>query len=138
MREMFTPLELLLGYGLAEDVFLITDGRFSGSNKGGFVGHISPEAAEGGPLAIVKNGDKIRIDIPNRNRRSKTGIFPSIPVWSNRPIMVRSSNKHKKANKKKTVWPFGHTVFFISEVLSSPLRKGLPVYVRQPVLPDNQ
>lgn len=66
MREMFTPLELLLGYGLAEDVFLITDGRFSGSNKGGFVGHISPEAAEGGPLAIVKNGDKIRIDIPKR------------------------------------------------------------------------
>ena len=66
MREMFTPLELLLGYGLAEDVFLITDGRFSGSNKGGFVGHISPEAAEGGPLAIVKNGDMIRVDIPNR------------------------------------------------------------------------
>lgn len=66
MREMFTPLELLLGYGLAEDVFLITDGRFSGSNKGGFVGHISPEAAEGGPLAIVEDGDRIRIDIPNR------------------------------------------------------------------------
>lgn len=66
MREMFTPLELLLGYGIAESVFLITDGRFSGSNKGGFIGHISPEAAEGGPIAVVKNGDPIIIDIPNR------------------------------------------------------------------------
>jgi len=46
---------------------LITDGRFSGTNNGCFVGHISPEAAEGGPLAIVANGDKITIDIPNGN-----------------------------------------------------------------------
>jgi len=66
MREMFTPLKLLDGYGLAEHVYLITDGRFSGSNRGGFVGHICPEAADGGPLAIVENGDRIRIDVPNR------------------------------------------------------------------------
>ena len=66
MREMFTPLKLLDGYGLAEHVYLITDGRFSGSNRGGFVGHICPEAAEGGPLAIVENGDRISIDVPNR------------------------------------------------------------------------
>jgi len=66
MREMYTPLKLLDGYGLAEHVYLITDGRFSGSNRGGFVGHICPEAAEGGPLAIVENGDLIKIDVPNR------------------------------------------------------------------------
>jgi len=66
MREMFTPLELLDGYGLAESVFLITDGRFSGSNRGGFVGHVSPEAAEGGIISIVKDGDSIIVDIPNR------------------------------------------------------------------------
>lgn len=66
MREMFTPLKLLDGYGLADKVYLITDGRFSGSNRGGFVGHICPEAAVGGPLALVENGDLIAIDIPNR------------------------------------------------------------------------
>lgn len=66
MREMFNPLKLLDGYGLAKYVYLITDGRFSGSNRGGFVGHICPEAAEGGPLAIVENGDRIKVDIPNR------------------------------------------------------------------------
>jgi len=66
MREMYTPLKLLDGYGLAEYVYLITDGRFSGSNRGGFVGHICPEAADGGPLAIVENGDRISIDVPNR------------------------------------------------------------------------
>ncbi|MDI6812032.1 MAG: dihydroxy-acid dehydratase [Desulfitobacteriaceae bacterium] len=66
MREMFSPLKLLDGYGLADQVYLITDGRFSGSNRGGFVGHICPEAAVGGPLAFVRNGDRIAIDIPNR------------------------------------------------------------------------
>ncbi len=66
MREMYTPLELLDGYGLAESVFLITDGRFSGSNKGGFVGHVSPEAAEGGVIAVVRDGDTITVDIPQR------------------------------------------------------------------------
>ncbi|HML33074.1 dihydroxy-acid dehydratase [Sporomusa sphaeroides] len=66
MREMYTPLELLDGYGLAESVFLITDGRFSGSNKGGFAGHVSPEAAEGGVIAVVRDGDTITVDIPQR------------------------------------------------------------------------
>ncbi|MDR3591175.1 MAG: dihydroxy-acid dehydratase [Negativicutes bacterium] len=66
MREMYTPLELLDGYGLAESVFLITDGRFSGSNRGGFAGHVSPEAAYGGAIAVVQDGDPIIIDIANR------------------------------------------------------------------------
>jgi dihydroxy-acid dehydratase len=66
MREMFRALKLLYGRGLALKTGLVTDGRFSGTNNGCFVGHISPEAAEGGPLAVVENGDVITIDIPNR------------------------------------------------------------------------
>jgi dihydroxy-acid dehydratase len=66
MREMYKAMKLLYGRGLALKTALVTDGRFSGTNNGCFVGHISPEAAEGGPLAIVKNGDSITIDIPKR------------------------------------------------------------------------
>jgi len=66
MREMYIAMKLLYGRGLALKTALVTDGRFSGTNNGCFVGHISPEAAEGGPLAIVQNGDPITIDIPNR------------------------------------------------------------------------
>jgi dihydroxy-acid dehydratase len=66
MREMYMAMKLLYGRGLARKTALVTDGRFSGTNKGCFVGHISPEAAEGGPLAIVRDGDLITVDIPNR------------------------------------------------------------------------
>ncbi len=66
MREMFKAMKYLYGRGLAKTTALITDGRFSGTNNGCFVGHISPEAAEGGPIAIVKDGDKIEIDVKNR------------------------------------------------------------------------
>ncbi|MFH1243174.1 MAG: dihydroxy-acid dehydratase [Pseudomonadota bacterium] len=67
MREMYKAMKLLYGKGLALKTALVTDGRFSGTNNGCFVGHISPEAAEGGPLAIVEDGDQITIDIPNRD-----------------------------------------------------------------------
>jgi dihydroxy-acid dehydratase len=66
MREMYKAMKLLYGQGLALKTAVVTDGRFSGTNNGCFVGHISPEAAEGGPLAVVENGDTITIDIPNR------------------------------------------------------------------------
>jgi dihydroxy-acid dehydratase len=66
MREMYSAMKLLYGRGLARKTALVTDGRFSGTNNGCFVGHISPEAAEGGPLAIVRDGDLITVDIPNR------------------------------------------------------------------------
>ncbi len=66
MREMLAPTSQIVGMGLGEKVALITDGRFSGGTRGPCVGHISPEAQEGGPIALVKNGDKIEIDIPNR------------------------------------------------------------------------
>lgn len=63
MREMYLTLKMLNGQGLAKSTALITDGRFSGTNNGCFVGHISPEAAMGGPIALVKDGDTITIDV---------------------------------------------------------------------------
>lgn len=67
MREMFKAMKLLYGRGLSKTTALITDGRFSGTNNGCFVGHISPEAAEGGPIAIIQNGDLIDLDVDNRS-----------------------------------------------------------------------
>lgn len=66
MREMLSPTSAITGMGLAESVALITDGRFSGGTRGPCIGHISPEAMNGGPIAIVQDGDKIEIDIPGR------------------------------------------------------------------------
>ena len=66
MREMYKAMKYLYGMGLARSTALITDGRFSGTNNGCFVGHISPEAAEGGPIALIEDGDPITIDIPAR------------------------------------------------------------------------
>lgn len=66
MREMYTAMKVLNGRGLATTTALVTDGRFSGSNNGCFVGHVSPEAMEGGPIAIVQDGDEIEIDINGR------------------------------------------------------------------------
>ena len=66
MREMLSPTSTLAGMGMDREVALITDGRFSGASKGASIGHISPEAAAGGPVAIVKDGDMIDIDIPEK------------------------------------------------------------------------
>jgi dihydroxy-acid dehydratase len=64
MREMLTPTSLITGMGMEDKVFLITDGRFSGGSRGAAIGHISPEAASGGPIAAIEEGDIISIDIP--------------------------------------------------------------------------
>ncbi|NQT08270.1 dihydroxy-acid dehydratase [Candidatus Bathyarchaeota archaeon] len=66
MREMLTATSAVVGYGLEEEVALLTDGRFSGATRGPCIGHISPEASAGGPIALVEDGDKIVIDVPNR------------------------------------------------------------------------
>src|SRR4051794_7931570 len=66
MQEMLAPTANIMGRGLGESVCLITDGRFSGATRGACIGHISPEAAAGGPIALVNEGDTISIDIPNR------------------------------------------------------------------------
>jgi dihydroxy-acid dehydratase len=66
MREMLSPTSAIMGRGLGNDVALITDGRFSGGSHGFVIGHITPEAQEGGLLGIVENGDNIIIDITKR------------------------------------------------------------------------
>ncbi|MEM3703146.1 MAG: dihydroxy-acid dehydratase [Candidatus Bathyarchaeia archaeon] len=66
MREMLSPTAAVAGMGLSEYVALVTDGRFSGATRGPCIGHVSPEAAEGGPIAVLKDGDIITIDIPKR------------------------------------------------------------------------
>ncbi|MDD5488873.1 MAG: dihydroxy-acid dehydratase, partial [Candidatus Omnitrophica bacterium] len=66
MREMLGPTSAIVGEGLDKDVALITDGRFSGGTRGAAIGHVSPEATEGGAIALVREGDRIRIDIPKK------------------------------------------------------------------------
>ncbi len=66
MREMLTPTSAISGMDLDKEVALVTDGRFSGGTRGAAIGHISPEAADGGPIALVQEGDRIRIDIPGK------------------------------------------------------------------------
>jgi dihydroxy-acid dehydratase len=66
MREMLTPTSSIAGMGLDKEVALLTDGRFSGGTRGAAIGHISPEAADGGPIAFIQEGDRIRIDIPQK------------------------------------------------------------------------
>ena len=66
MREMLTPTSAIAGMGLDKEVALLTDGRFSGGTRGAAIGHVSPEAAEGGPIALIQEGDPIKIDIPGK------------------------------------------------------------------------
>ena len=65
MVEMLWPTGLLCGMGMDKEVALVTDGRFSGATRGAAIGHVSPEAASGGPIAALRDGDMIHIDIPN-------------------------------------------------------------------------
>jgi dihydroxy-acid dehydratase len=66
MREMLTATATVVGLGMGKDVALITDGRFSGASRGACIGHVSPEAASGGPIGLLKDGDIIKIDIPGK------------------------------------------------------------------------
>jgi len=105
MREMLAPTAAIVGMNLADSVALITDGRFSGGTRGCCIGHIAPEAAVCGPIAAVRDGDMIEIDLPRRKlnlkvsakelssrlRRikparpaSKSDIWPATPGWSAR------------------------------------------------------
>jgi dihydroxy-acid dehydratase len=71
MREMLSPTAAISGMGLDKEVALITDGRFSGGTRGAAIGHISPEASEGGVIAVVREGETIQIDIPGRKLNLK-------------------------------------------------------------------
>ena len=65
MPEMLTPTSVIMGAGLGKDVAMITDGRFSGGSHGFIVGHVTPEAQDGGPIALLRNGDRVTIDAEN-------------------------------------------------------------------------
>ena len=71
MRELSIPAAMLIGMGLGNSVAMVTDARFSGATRGPCIGHICPEAAEGGPIALIQDGDIINIDIPNRKLNVK-------------------------------------------------------------------
>ncbi len=93
MPEMYKPLKLMDGMGLSESVMLVTDGRFSGSNRGGLVGHVSPEAAAGGPIAIVQEGDRIEVDILGRRLElmvSAEEIQRRLSHWTKPPKKITS------------------------------------------------
>jgi dihydroxy-acid dehydratase len=107
MREMLSPTSAIMGKGLGREVALVTDGRFSGGSHGFVVGHMSPEAALGGPLALVKSGDKITIDAQRREitlhvasgelkRRRKTWTAP--PPYARRGALAKYSRQVSSAS----------------------------------------
>jgi dihydroxy-acid dehydratase len=92
MREMLAPTAAIAGMGLSKEIALITDGRFSGGTRGPCIGHISPEAATGGPIAIIKDGDLVSIDIPRRKielKISKTEMEKRMRAWKPRQPKIR-------------------------------------------------
>ena len=123
MREMLNPTSAIAGMGLGSSVALITDGRFSGASRGASIGHVSPEAAVGGPIALVEEGDIISINIPeNRldlkvepmksllregrngspeNRRSRLVIWPAMRQWLHQETAARSLKYQRQNNWRK-------------------------------------
>ena len=93
MREMLNPTSQIAGMGLGSSVALITDGRFSGASRGASIGHVSPEAAVGGPIALIEEGDIIQIDIPNHTLNVKV---------SDEEMARRKANWQPKEPKVKT------------------------------------
>ena len=92
MPEMLFPTATIAGMGLSESVALITDGRFSGATHGGSIGHVAPEAFEGGPIAALKNGDIITIDIPNRTLKvelSDKELKTRLAAWKPREPKIK-------------------------------------------------
>ncbi len=93
MQEMLSPTAAIIGMGLGKEVALITDGRFSGGTQGAAIGHVSPEAASGGPLALVREGDRIAIDIPHKKislEVSPEELDRRREKWKPRPPKIKS------------------------------------------------
>jgi dihydroxy-acid dehydratase len=106
MREMLTPTSLLSGMGMDKEVALVTDGRFSGATRGAAIGHVSPEAASKGPIAIIRDGDIIKIDIPN---------YKLDVELSNKEIASRLSQLAEFKPRIKT----GYLKYYIEKVTSA-------------------
>jgi len=91
MREMLAPTSAIVGMGLSDSVVLVTDGRFSGATRGPCIGHVSPEAAEGGPIAALRDGDMIEVDIPKRFLNvdlTEEELRGRLAVWRPRPPKI--------------------------------------------------
>jgi dihydroxy-acid dehydratase len=92
MREMLSPTATIAGMGLSESVALVTDGRFSGATRGPCIGHVSPEAADGGPIAVLRDGDIIEIDVPKRKLNVKLSdeeLGNRLKLWKPKQPKVR-------------------------------------------------
>ena len=101
MREMLNPTSAIAGMGLGDSVALITDGRFSGASRGASIGHVSPEAAVGGPIALIEEGDIIKIDIPNNSLNvdvSDEELAKRKEKWQPREPKVTSGYLRRYAN----------------------------------------
>lgn len=102
MREMLGPTSAIVGEGLDKDVALITDGRFSGGTRGAAIGHVSPEAQEGGTIAVVKEGDRIKIDILNKKLEllvSDTEIKKRLKAWKRPDYKVKVGYLYRYAKQ---------------------------------------
>ena len=100
MQEMLSPTSAIIGMGLGKEVALITDGRFSGGTQGAAIGHVSPEAAAGGPIALVKEGDRIEIDIPGKRLSllvSKEELKKRQKAWVPLPPKILSGYAYRYA-----------------------------------------
>ena len=101
MREMISPTAAIVGKGLGETVSLLTDGRFSGATRGAAIGHVSPEAMEGGVFSVIEDGDTITVDIPNRTINlnvDQAEIDRRIAEWKRPPLKVKSGYLVKYCN----------------------------------------
>ncbi|MEM1538828.1 MAG: dihydroxy-acid dehydratase [Candidatus Bathyarchaeia archaeon] len=110
MPEMLSPTAMIAGMGLSDSVALITDGRFSGATRGLCVGHISPEAAEGGPIALIKNGDIISIDIPKRSIHvevSEEELKKRSRAWKPREPRIKKGYLARYAQLVQSAWTGG-------------------------------
>lgn len=102
MREMLSPTSALAGAGLDKDVALITDGRFSGGTRGAAIGHVSPEAQEGGAIAVIREGEIIEIDIPNRSlnvKLSKEEINGRLKEWKQPDYKIKTGYLYRYAKQ---------------------------------------
>jgi dihydroxy-acid dehydratase len=100
MQEMLSPTAAIIGLGLGRDVALITDGRFSGGTQGAAIGHVSPEAAAGGPIALIREGDLIEIDIPRKKlslQVSREELARRRRSWKPQPPKIKSGYAYRYA-----------------------------------------
>jgi dihydroxy-acid dehydratase len=105
MPEMLTPTSLLVGAGLTGDVALVTDGRFSGASHGFIIGHVTPEAQSGGPIALIENGDRIAIDTTARTLEldvTPAELERRRAAWTAPPLKAVRGTLHKYIKNVKS------------------------------------